>query len=196
MDNFYDFASLCKNPAISFSLLKAPKVIWLSGLSGSGKSTISTFLVGIFEKHGILAVNIDGDDLRKGLNKDLGFSYDDRLENIRRAAEIAKILSNQGIVPICSFISPTHKIRNIAKNVIGDELFIEIFIDCPLAVCELRDVKNLYKNARKGLVKNFTGIDSEFENPKNPDFTINTSEMTPEKCAEDIFKFTCTKLFQ
>ena len=194
MTDFYDFAQLSKNPADKFTLLKAPKVIWLTGLSGSGKSTLSELLVTLFSKNKILAINIDGDDLRQGINKDLGFSDEDRSENIRRASEIAKLFLKNGIIPICSFISPSEKIRSIAKNVIGKDLFIEIFIDCPLEVCESRDVKKHYKNARKGLIKSFTGIDSKYEVPINPDFKINTSVLSSEKCAEDIFKYIYSKL--
>ncbi|MEI8204531.1 MAG: adenylyl-sulfate kinase [Bacteroidota bacterium] len=149
--------------------------IWLTGLSSSGKTTIAMALEKkLVEKNYFVNV-IDGDVLRDGLNKNLGFSIEDRNENIRRSAEVAKLFVQSGFICICSFISPTHTIRAMAKEIIGAERFVEVFVNAPLAVCEQRDVKGLYKKARAGELKEFTGIDSPYEIPQQPDIMIETS---------------------
>ena len=127
-------------------------------------------------KKKILTKLLDGDNLRTGINNNLGFSDEDRVENIRRAAEVSKLFGNCGVVTVCSLISPTEKIRKMAKEIIGDDLYFEVFVDCPLEVCEARDVKGLYAKARRGEIKDFTGIDSVFEPPENPDLVINTAD--------------------
>ena len=126
-------------------------------------------------KAGHLAYVLDGDNIRTGINNNLGFSEEDRLENIRRIAEVSKLLINTGMITICSFISPTEDIRTMARNIIGENDFIEVFLNPPLEVCEKRDVKGLYKKARAGIIKDFTGISSPFEVPANPDLEIDTS---------------------
>lgn len=160
--------------------LQNPKVVWLTGLSGSGKTTLAVKLNELLLNDGLFTRIFDGDELRKGLCSDLGYSNADRTENIRRAAEVAKLFIDTGLIVICCFISPTEEIRKMAKTIIGSKNFIEVFIDCPLEFCEKRDVKGFYAKARKGNVKNFTGIDSAYENPIDPDLTIKTNEFTIE----------------
>jgi adenylylsulfate kinase len=140
--------------------------IWMSGLSGSGKSTIANQVETILNEQGYHTYTLDGDNTRLGLNKGLGFSEEDRIENIRRVAEVAKILNDAGLIVICSFISPFEKNRTQAKEIIGEN-FIEVFIDADLETCEIRDPKGLYKKARTGEIKDFTGISSPFETPIN-----------------------------
>lgn len=159
-------------------------VIWLTGLSGSGKTTISENLSTALFKQGFLTQILDGDQIRNGLNNNLGFSEEDRTENIRRIAEISKLFVNSGIICINSFISPTEKIRSLAKEIIGEKDYFEIYLDAPLEVCEKRDVKGLYKAAREGKIKNFTGIGSEYETPLKPNLILKTAEISIEKSIE------------
>ena len=159
-------------------------VVWMVGLSGSGKSTIAKALESELYNLGFITQLLDGDNLRIGINDNLGFSDADRLENIRRAAEVAKLFLNCGIITICSFISPTEKIRKLAKNIIGEPYFYEVYINAPIEICEKRDVKGLYKKARAGEIKSFTGIDSPFEAPKNPSIELKTDLISLEKCTE------------
>ncbi len=161
------------------------KVFWMTGLSGSGKSTIATGLERTLFNRGFFVQVLDGDNVRSGLNKNLGFSLEDRQENIRRIAELAKLYLNSGVITICSFISPTIAIREFAKQIIGAENFVEVFIDTPLEICEARDVKGLYKKARSGKIKGFTGIDSPYEAPLNPELTIHTPNKTIEESVEE-----------
>ena len=149
-------------------------VIWFTGLSGAGKTTIARGLQRRIFDEGYLCQVIDGDEIRTGINNNLGFSLQDRTENVRRVAEIAKIFSNTAIITIVSLISPTESLRNLARNIIGEECFFEVFIDAPLEICEQRDVKGLYKKARNGEIKGFTGIDSPFEPVKSNVLTVNT----------------------
>lgn len=164
---------------------KSP-VIWLTGLSGSGKSTIANQLAADLHQLGHLTYILDGDNIRMGLNKDLGFSDDDRKENIRRIAEVAKLTSDAGVIVITAFISPFRAEREIAKSIIGEENFIEVFVDTPLRLCEERDPKGLYKKARAGQIKQFTGIDSPYESPLNASIVINTDGKTPQESASEI----------
>ncbi len=157
-------------------------VVWVVGLSGSGKSTLARGLENTLHQNGFLTQILDGDNLRSGLNKDLSFTKKDRAENIRRAAEVSKLFSDCGIITICSLISPTEEIRNMAKSIIGDEKYVEVYVNCPIEVCEARDVKGLYKLARAGKLLNFTGIDSPFEAPVNPDIEIRTDINSIEYC--------------
>jgi adenylylsulfate kinase len=165
-------------------------VIWLTGLSGSGKTTIAHRIEESLFNKGCLTQILDGDNIRNGLNCDLGFSEQDREENIRRVAEVSKLFINSGIICINSFISPTHRMRQMARDIIGSENFIEIFLNASLEVCEKRDVKGMYKDAREGKIKNFTGIDSIYEIPVYPDIELNTEVLpiseTVEKCLEII----------
>ncbi len=165
------------------------KVLWLTGLSGSGKSTIAEALERKLYNSGYFAQVLDGDNIRSGINSNLGFSLEDRQENIRRIAEIAKLYLNSGIITLNSFISPTVEIRNFAKEIIGAENFIEIYINAPIEVCEQRDVKGLYQKARKGIIKGFTGIDSPYEPPINPAIEIRTDQLSLEESVEQIFNY-------
>lgn len=164
------------------------KVFWLTGLSGSGKSTIAIGLEKTLHQRGFLTQILDGDNIRTGINNNLGFTDEDRTENIRRIAEISKLFLNCGIITINSFVSPTIKIRQQAKEIIGDADFIEVFINTPLAVCEKRDVKGLYKKARNGEIKNFTGIDAPFEAPNNPAIEIKTENQSIEQSTNSLIK--------
>lgn len=152
--------------------------IWFTGLSGSGKTTIAIALEQELNKRGLLTQVLDGDNIRAGINNNLGFSDADRTENIRRIAEITKLFVNCGIITICCFVSPTEEIRALAKKIIGEADFLEVFVNTPLAVCEERDVKGLYAKARKGEIKDFTGINAPFEAPLNPAVEIKTDELT------------------
>ena len=156
-------------------------VVWIVGLSGSGKSTLARGLENELFQRGFLTQVLDGDNLRSGINNNLSFTDEDRIENIRRAAEVSKLFSNCGVITICSLISPTHQVREMAKSIIG-ETYFEVFVNCPIEVCESRDVKGLYKRARNGEIKNFTGIDSPFESPKYPDLEIRTDINSIEEC--------------
>lgn len=168
-------------------LRQSAKVIWFTGLSGSGKTTLASNLEKELFFHRYFCQVLDGDNIRMGINNNLGFSGDDRLENIRRIAEVSKLLINTGMITICSFISPTDEIRTLARNIIGEDDFIEIFLNPPLEVCEDRDVKGLYKKARAGEIKNFTGISSPFEAPKHPDVEIDTSVTDIKESVDLIF---------
>lgn len=169
-------------------------VVWILGLSGSGKSTLARGLENDLHQRGYLTQILDGDNLRSGINSNLSFSDEDRIENIRRAAEVSKLFSNCGIITICSLISPTHEIREMAKSIIGEEKYFEVFVNCPIEVCESRDVKGLYKKARKGELKNFTGIDSPFEEPKNPDLEIRTDINSIEHCHNQLVENIINKI--
>ncbi len=149
-------------------------VLWFTGLSGSGKSTIANELEYLLNKKGYHTYLLDGDNIREGLNKDLGFSKEDREENIRRIAQVAKLFVDAGIITITAFISPFEKSRNLAKEIIKKENFVEIFIDTPIEICIKRDPKGLYKKALSKKIKNFTGIDSPYEKPLNPNIKITT----------------------
>lgn len=165
-------------------------VIWMTGLSGAGKTTIAQHIERELNRRGHLTQILDGDNIRSGINCNLGFSQDDRIENIRRISEISKLFINCGIICINSFISPTRKIRHMAMDIIGKEDFIEVFLNAPLSVCEKRDVKGLYKLARAGKIKEFTGIDAPYENPQEPHLEVKTDELTikdsVKKCLEYI----------
>ena len=166
---------------------------WLTGLSGSGKTTIAKILEEELFNNNILAKLIDGDIIRSEINTDLGYSISDRTENIRRAATISKMFNDCGIVVINCFISPTQNIRSLAKEIIGSENFYEIFINCPLDICEQRDPKGMYKKARRGDIKNFTGISSIYEKPENADLVIDTGNTTIEDSVKILFDFIMLK---
>lgn len=151
-------------------------VIWMAGLSGSGKSTLAKGLERELHQRGHFTQLLDGDNLRSGINNNLGFSESDRLENIRRSAEVAKLFLEAGAITICSLISPTAEVRNLAKQIIGEADFFEVYINAPFAVCADRDVKGLYKKALNGEIKNFTGLDAPFEAPENPALEIKTDQ--------------------
>ncbi len=169
-------------------------VIWMVGLSGSGKSTLARSFENNLYKMGFLTKVLDGDNLRVGINDNLGFSIEDRVENIRRAAEVSKLFSNCGVITICSLISPTECIRKMAKEIIGEENFYEVFVNCPIEVCESRDVKGLYAKARNGEIKNFTGIDSPFEHPLSPELVLRTDLDNLEVCQTKLLKAVLPKI--
>jgi adenylylsulfate kinase len=157
-------------------LKQRAKVIWFTGLSGSGKTTLASMLEKrLFELNYFCQI-LDGDNVRSGINRNLMFTDKDRVENIRRIAEVSKLFMNCGIILICAFISPTNEIRQMAKEIVGEDDFLEVFIDTPIEVCELRDPKGLYKKARTGEIKNFTGISSPFEAPKNPFISVDNTD--------------------
>jgi adenylylsulfate kinase len=163
--------------------------IWMTGFSGSGKSTIAVELERLMHSQGIHSMVLDGDNVRTGINNNLGFSEADRTENIRRIAEVAKLFVGNGTVTICCFVSPTIAIREQAKAIIGAADFVEVFVDTPLEECERRDVKGLYAKARAGEVKDFTGISAPFEAPSLADVVVSTTGRQPDDCAGDIFAF-------
>lgn len=169
-----------------------PQCIWFTGFSGSGKSTIANLLEKKLFAHGKHTYLLDGDNLRHGLNRDLGFTDADRVENIRRVAEVAKLMIDAGLIVLVSFISPFRSERDAARELFEKDEFVEVFIDTPLDECERRDVKGLYGKARKGMLKNFTGIDSPYEPPINPEIHLKTVDMNAESCADIIIK----KLFE
>ena len=172
-----------------------PAVLWFTGLSGSGKSTIANALqkrLFSIDRHTYL---LDGDNVRHGLNRDLGFTDADRVENIRRVAEVSKLMVDAGLITLVSFISPFRSERRMARNMVADGEFIEIFVSTPLEVAEKRDVKGLYKKAREGKIKNFTGIDSPYEAPLEPEITIDTTSLTPDEAAEQILDWMKAKGF-
>lgn len=160
---------------------------WFTGLSGSGKTTIAIALEKELYSRGLLTQILDGDNIRAGINNNLGFTDADRAENIRRIAEITKLFVNSGIITICCFVSPTEEIRNTAKNIIGPDDFIEVFVNTPIEICEQRDVKGLYAKARKGEIKDFTGISSPFETPANPEIEL-TDKLTIDESVKKIIE--------
>lgn len=170
------------------------KVIWCTGLSGAGKTTLAKNIEKALHARGQLAQVLDGDNIRTGINNNLGFTETDRIENIRRIAEVSKLLIQSGVITINSFISPTTEIRHMAMDIIGKENFIEIYVNAPLSVCESRDTKGLYKKARDGKIKNFTGIDSPFEPPENPDVEINTDQLSIEESVNKAMEYIIPKV--
>ena len=169
-------------------------MIWFTGLSGSGKSTIAIALERELQKRGLLCRILDGDNIRSGINNNLGFSEEDRVENIRRIAEIGKLFVDTGIITIAAFISPNNDIREMAANIIGKENFLEIFVSTPIEECERRDVKGLYAKARRGEIKNFTGISAPFEAPANPALSIDTSTLSVEESVNKLLELILPKI--
>lgn len=162
------------------------RTIWITGLSGSGKSTTAYEVEARLLAEGMPCHVLDGDNLRHGINKDLGFTLQDRTENIRRTAEIAKLLSEAGLIAIVALISPLTSDRVLARSIIGDEEFIEVFMSTPIEVCEQRDPKDLYKKARLGQIENFTGISSPYQAPASPDICVSSETATPREIADII----------
>ena len=156
-------------------------MLWLTGLSGSGKSTIAIALERELHKRGLLCRILDGDNIRSGINNNLGFSAEDRVENIRRIAEIGKLFVDTGIITIAAFISPSNELRQMATRIIGEGDFLEIYVSTPLEECEKRDVKGLYAKARRGEIRNFTGISAPFEAPEHPVLSLDTSRLSLEE---------------
>lgn len=195
MENIYPIFDTILSKSNKEQLLQQKAaVIWMVGLSGSGKSTLARSFEQNLHKMGFLTQLLDGDNLRVGINNNLGFSEADRMENIRRAAEVSKLFANCGVITICSLISPTEEIRQMAKEIIGQELFYEVFVNCPLEVCEERDVKGLYAKARRGEIKNFTGIDAPFEHPSSPDLELRTDLEDLETCQAKLLQAILPKI--
>ena len=170
-------------------LLKQRSVmIWFTGLSGSGKSTIAIALERELHKRGLLCRILDGDNIRSGINNNLGFTEADRIENIRRIAEVSKLFEDTGIITIAAFISPSNDIREMAANIIGKDDFLEVYVSTPIEECERRDVKGLYAKARRGEIKNFTGISAPFEAPAHPALTLDTSALSLEESVNKLLE--------
>lgn len=169
--------------------------IWLTGLSGSGKSTIAVELEHVLIENKHHAYILDGDNIRHGLNKDLGFSPEDRTENIRRIGEVAKLFTDANIIAITAFISPYRKDRDAVRKLLNDGKFIEVYVKCSVDVCEERDTKGLYKKARSGEVKDFTGISAPYEEPHNPELTIDSSKLSVEESARAILNYLIEKKY-
>ncbi len=169
-------------------------VIWMTGLSGSGKSTIALGLERKLHEAGYLTETLDGDNIRSGVNNDLGFSEEDRMENIRRIAEVSRLFLDCGVITINCFVSPTREIREKAASIIGEEDFVEVYVNTPLEVCEARDTKGLYKKARKGEIRDFTGIDAPFEAPESPAIELKTEGKTAESSVNELFEFIQPKI--
>jgi len=188
------FQKLLKRADKEALLNQHSKVIWLTGLSGSGKTSIAAWFEQKLINEGYLTQVLDGDNVRAGINNNLAFTEEDRLENIRRISEVSKLFLNCGIITINSFVSPTEGIRNLAKEIIGEEDFLEIYINTSLEECERRDVKGLYKKARKGEIPNFTGISAPFEAPQSPALIIDTEKNTIEQSGEILYSFVINKI--
>lgn len=182
------FNKILNRPDKENLLNQHSRVIWLTGLSGSGKTTIAREIEVELNQMGYLTQILDGDNVRTGINNNLGFTVEDRYENIRRIAEVSKLFLNCGIICINSFISPTKEIRKMAMGIIGKENFIEVYINAPIEVCEQRDPKGLYKKVRAGEIKNFTGIDSPFDAPEKPQIELKTHELSIKECSTKALK--------
>ena len=168
--------------------------VWFTGLSGSGKSTIAVALERRLSQQGIFSRILDGDNIRTGINRGLGFSEEERRENIRRIAEVSKLFTETGIVTLSAFVSPTNELREMAREIIGKEDFVEIFVATPLEECERRDVKGLYAKARRGEIKDFTGITSPFEAPESPALAIDTTNLSVEEAVERVLEIIVPKI--
>ncbi len=164
-------------------------ILWFTGLSGSGKSTVAVAVEKQLHDSGHHVYRLDGDNIRHGLNEDLGFSAEDRTENIRRIGEVAKLFADAGTIVMASFISPFRNDRNAVRELVGEGEFVEVFVDCPVEVCEERDPKGLYKKARSGEIPKFTGISDPYEAPEHPELIVRTSEKTVEEAAQQIIDY-------
>lgn len=169
-------------------------MVWFTGLSGSGKSTLAVALERELHQRGLLCRILDGDNIRSGINNNLGFSAADREENIRRIAEVGKLFVDTGIITLAAFISPDEKMRQMAASIIGNGDFLEVYVNTPIEACEKRDVKGLYAKARKGEIKNFTGVSAPFEAPENPDISIDTSVTSLEKSVQALLSIILPKI--
>lgn len=168
-------------------------MLWFTGLSGSGKSTVAIALERELHSRGLLCRILDGDNIRSGINNNLGFSAEDRVENIRRIAEVGRLFVDTGIITIAAFISPKNQLREMAAEIIGKDDFVEVFVSTPLEECEKRDVKGLYAKARRGEIKNFTGISAPFEAPEHPDITLDTSKLPVEESVKILLDYVLPK---
>lgn len=188
-ENIHPFHAFLDRTSKEQLLGQRAKVFWFTGLSGSGKTTIAKGLEHELQVKGFLVMVLDGDNVRAGINNNLGFSDADRKENIRRIAEVAKLFLNCGVITICCFVSPTNEMRALAKTIIGTDDFREIFVDTPVEECERRDVKGLYAKARKGEIPDFTGVNSPFEIPVHPDLIIQTHNKPVDFSITEAVKF-------
>jgi len=188
------FHKIINREAKEKKLQQRAKVIWFTGLSGAGKTTLAKHLEEELFARNFLVQILDGDNIRTGINNNLSFSEEDREENIRRIAEVSKLFMNCGVVTINSFISPTEKMRQVALDIIGRENFIEVYVNAPLEICEKRDVKGLYARARRGEIKDFTGISSPFEYPEGLDLEIRTDLLTIEESVKKLLNFVLPKI--
>lgn len=194
MDNIYPIQTKVSAGQRHKLMNQKPKLIWFTGLSGSGKSTLAIQLEASLHAQGFKTYLLDGDNIRSGLNKDLDFTDEARVENIRRISEVCKLFLDAGVVLLSAFISPFQADREQVKSIVGKDNYVEVFVDAPLEVCEQRDVKGLYKKARAGEVRNFTGISSPYEKPAAPDVVIPTHQMSVEESLEILMKVIVPKL--
>lgn len=182
------FDQLVQRESKEWLLQQRAKVIWFTGLSGSGKTTLARDMEKVLYEMGHMTMLLDGDNVRAGINSNLGFSAEDRYENIRRIAEVAKLFLDSGVITICCFVSPTEELRQLAAGIIGPHDFIEVYVNTPLEECERRDVKGLYAKARKGEIPDFTGISAPFEAPANPAIEIKTKGRTEDECVKELLR--------
>lgn len=195
MDNIFpEHARFLGRSARETLLQQRAKVVWLYGLSGSGKSTLATALERKLNAEGRLTTVLDGDIVRTGLNRGLGFSDDDRRENIRRVAEVARLFLQSGVITIASFITPTRALRNMARQIVGEDDFLEVYVAASFEACAKRDRKGLYAKAGQGEIKNFTGKDSSFEGPDHADLIIETEKESPEESLAKLAAFLAPKI--
>ena len=194
MNNLYPISTQVSQQQRKQLLKQNAKLIWFTGLSGSGKSTLAVQLEAQLHAKGFKTYLLDGDNIRTGLNKDLSFTDEGRAENIRRIGEVAKLLLDAGIVVLSAFISPFKSEREKVREIVGNENYVEVFVDTPVEICEQRDVKGLYKRARAGEVKNFTGIDSPYEAPDNPDITVKTDQLSVDEAVVLLIKLVEPKI--
>lgn len=194
MNHIYPIQTKVSKDQREAILNQRARLIWFTGLSGSGKSTLAVQLEAQLHALGFKTYLLDGDNIRSGLNKDLTFTEEGRVENIRRIGEVARLMLDAGIVVLSAFISPFKADREQVKAIVGEQNYIEVFVDAPIEICEQRDVKGLYKKARAGEVKNFTGIDSPYEIPDTPDVTIQTGTLSVEESIATLMKIILPKV--
>lgn len=194
LSNIYPIRTQVSTEQRSSLLKQQPRLIWFTGLSGSGKSTLAVQLEAQLYLRGFKTYLLDGDNIRSGLNKDLSFTDADRVENIRRIGEVSALLLDAGVIVLSAFISPFKSDREQVRKIVGEDKYIEVFVDTPIELCEQRDVKGLYKGARAGEVKNFTGIDSPYERPENPDLIIKTDQLSIDQSVEKLIAYIQPKI--
>ena len=194
MNNIFPFDTQVSNEQRKVLMKQEPKLVWLTGLSGSGKSTLAVRLEHYLFSNGYKVYILDGDNVRSGLCNDLGFSQQDRKENLRRIGEVAKLMLDAGLIVISAFISPYGEEREAVRATVGADRFIEVYVRCPVATCETRDVKGLYAKARQGLIADFTGISAPYEVPTNPDIEVDTAGETIDESLSSIINYLGGKL--
>lgn len=194
MENIYPIKTKVSKASREALMQQRALLVWFTGLSGSGKSTLAVQLEAQLHERGFKTYLLDGDNVRAGLNKDLNFTDEGRVENIRRIGEVAKLMLDAGVVVLSAFISPFHSDRDQVRQIIGEDNYVEVFVDAPLELCEQRDVKGLYRKARAGEVRNFTGIDSPYEKPQHPDLVIETGSLSVDESIGKLLSFIEPKL--